>query len=95
MQVISDIQKSILLDFPSVTDAGQFYLTGGTALAEFYLKHRKSNDLDFFTPIDRKKRGSSRNIPGSGLTRSQTWLPTNCWRFSTGPCFAILWTFIA
>lgn len=25
-----------------------FYLTGGTALAEFYLKHRKSDDLDFF-----------------------------------------------
>lgn len=26
-----------------------FYLTGGTALAEFYLKHRLSEDLDFFT----------------------------------------------
>src|SRR3989344_6374510 len=26
-----------------------FYLTGGTALAEFYLKHRYSDDLDFFT----------------------------------------------
>lgn len=26
-----------------------FYLTGGTALAEFYLKHRYSEDLDFFT----------------------------------------------
>lgn len=25
-----------------------FYLTGGTALAEFYLKHRVSQDLDFF-----------------------------------------------
>lgn len=25
-----------------------FYLTGGTALAEFYLKHRLSEDLDFF-----------------------------------------------
>jgi len=25
-----------------------FYLTGGTALAEFYLKHRFSEDLDFF-----------------------------------------------
>jgi predicted nucleotidyltransferase component of viral defense system len=27
----------------------RFYLTGGTALAEFYLKHRISEDLDFFT----------------------------------------------
>lgn len=26
----------------------KFYLTGGTALAEFYLKHRYSEDLDFF-----------------------------------------------
>src|SRR3989344_7262139 len=25
-----------------------FYLTGGTALAEFYLHHRLSEDLDFF-----------------------------------------------
>jgi predicted nucleotidyltransferase component of viral defense system len=26
-----------------------FYLTGGTALAEFYLRHRLSEDLDFFS----------------------------------------------
>lgn len=26
-----------------------FYFTGGTALAEFYLHHRYSDDLDFFT----------------------------------------------
>ncbi|MFH1890894.1 MAG: nucleotidyl transferase AbiEii/AbiGii toxin family protein [Candidatus Kuenenbacteria bacterium] len=26
-----------------------FYLTGGTALAEFYLRHRSSEDLDFFS----------------------------------------------
>ncbi len=32
-----------------------FYLTGGTALAEFYLRHRQSQDLDFFSdqPVDR------------------------------------------
>lgn len=29
--------------------AETFYLGGGTALAEFYLKHRLSEDLDFFT----------------------------------------------
>ena len=27
----------------------KFYLTGGTALAEFYLRHRISEDLDFFS----------------------------------------------
>ena len=29
--------------------ADNFYLTGGTALAVFYLKHRYSEDLDFFS----------------------------------------------
>lgn len=28
---------------------GAFYLSGGTALAEFYLHHRLSEDLDFFS----------------------------------------------
>ncbi len=27
----------------------QFYLTGGTALSEYYLQHRLSEDLDFFS----------------------------------------------
>lgn len=29
-----------------------FYLTGGTALAAFYLNHRESEDLDFFSEIE-------------------------------------------
>lgn len=29
-----------------------FYLTGGTALAEFYLRHRLSEDLDFFSETE-------------------------------------------
>ncbi len=37
--------------FGKIPDADQFHLTGGTALAYFYLKHRRSNDLDFFTPV--------------------------------------------
>lgn len=32
---------------PQITK--RFYLTGGTALAEFYLKHRASEDIDLFT----------------------------------------------
>jgi predicted nucleotidyltransferase component of viral defense system len=37
--------------------AGQFYLTGGSALAAFYLHHRTSLDLDLFSrrPFDPKK----------------------------------------
>ncbi len=30
----------------------QFYLSGGTALAEFYFQHRLSEDLDFFSPVE-------------------------------------------
>ncbi len=40
-QIVAAIRKSPLQD--------QFYLTGGTALAAFYLHHRYSLDLDFFT----------------------------------------------
>ena len=47
--IINNIQKKILNIFPLIPDSNQFYLTGGTALAGFFLSHRKSNDLDFFT----------------------------------------------
>jgi predicted nucleotidyltransferase component of viral defense system len=47
---LTSIQKSLLVDFGKIRDASFFYLTGGTALAEFYLGHRRSYDLDFFTP---------------------------------------------
>jgi predicted nucleotidyltransferase component of viral defense system len=40
-QIVKAISKSPLQD--------HFYLTGGTALAVFYLQHRYSLDLDFFT----------------------------------------------
>ena len=48
--ILSKNQKgllSILAKEKLVTDS--FYLTGGTALAEFYLHHRLSEDLDFFS----------------------------------------------
>jgi predicted nucleotidyltransferase component of viral defense system len=46
---ISKAQKELLKLFSKLPDSSQFYLTGGTALAEFYLGHRKSFDLDLFT----------------------------------------------
>lgn len=52
LEVISPLQQRILALFPSLTDSAQFYLTGGTALAHFYLKHRRSRDLDFFTSLE-------------------------------------------
>lgn len=49
MEILKPLQKELLNSFGLAPDSNLFYLTGGTALAAFYLKHRKSNDLDFFT----------------------------------------------
>ncbi|HLE16449.1 MAG TPA: nucleotidyl transferase AbiEii/AbiGii toxin family protein [Anaerolineales bacterium] len=47
--LLTPIQKQFLRLFSELSDQRYFYLTGGTALAEFYLGHRLSFDLDFFT----------------------------------------------
>lgn len=50
MTILSPDQQKVLSALAgekSITDA--FILSGGTALAEFYLHHRYSEDLDFFT----------------------------------------------
>jgi predicted nucleotidyltransferase component of viral defense system len=49
LEILTPLQKEILSKFASVPESDLLYLTGGTALAAFYLQHRKSNDLDFFT----------------------------------------------
>jgi len=51
VETILSVNQRKVLDAIS-HDAGicrSFYLTGGTALAEFYLHHRLSEDLDFFS----------------------------------------------
>jgi hypothetical protein len=46
------------------TDAGpRFFLTGGTALAAFYLHHRLSVDLDLFTVDDLALREADVSVP--------------------------------
>lgn len=47
--VLTHYQVKILKTFFSSHLGKQFFLTGGTALAAFYLGHRQSQDLDFFT----------------------------------------------
>ena len=49
MELLAEIQKEILAHLRDIPELDAFYLTGGTALSRFYLAHRKSNDLDFFT----------------------------------------------
>ncbi len=47
--ILNSFQLKVLNDFKRSELAKKFYLSGGTALAEFYLHHRLSEDLDFFT----------------------------------------------
>lgn len=46
--ILTPLQKNLLQLFASSQLAKNYYLTGGTALAAFHLKHRISDDLDFF-----------------------------------------------
>ncbi len=49
MEILTDFQKTVLRTFSEQPLFADYYLTGGTALSAFYLKHRYSEDLDFFT----------------------------------------------
>lgn len=49
MEILDSIQRKIITLLRQIPDQESFYLTGGTALSAFYLFHRKSHDLDFFT----------------------------------------------
>lgn len=52
--ILSPAQRALLDRLSRSEFARDFYLTGGTALAEAYLHHRYSEDLDFFTDDARK-----------------------------------------
>lgn len=50
VDILSPLQRRVLdAVFAEEAFGRAFYLTGGTALAAFYLFHRYSDDLDFFT----------------------------------------------
>jgi hypothetical protein len=52
---LDDFQQEVLSAFFRKED--RFFLTGGAALAGFYLGHRKTQDLDLFTTEDRIEDG--------------------------------------
>lgn len=49
IQILTKEQQIILAQVKKEPFFEQFYFTGGTALSAFYLQHRYSEDLDFFT----------------------------------------------
>lgn len=49
IEILTSFQKELLKQISKSILNDDFYLTGGTALSAFYLQHRISEDLDFFT----------------------------------------------
>lgn len=47
--ILTSQQKIFLQEFAKTELSDIFRLTGGTALSAFYLEHRFSDDLDFFS----------------------------------------------
>ena len=54
---LGELQRRFLHEFFSKEN--HFFLTGGAALAGFYLGHRETHDLDLFTLIDAMEEGSA------------------------------------
>ena len=52
MEILERVQKEVFHCLREIPEADSFYLTGGTALSAFYLRHRRSDDLDFFTSTE-------------------------------------------
>ena len=71
-QLLTPLQRTVLdAVFAQEPFAQSFYLTGGTALAAFYLFHRYSDDLDLFTndqPLELVWPALQRLLPQLGLT---------------------------
>jgi predicted nucleotidyltransferase component of viral defense system len=49
MNILTPFQQALLRQWGNSSLNDVFFLTGGTALSAFFLKHRYSDDLDFFT----------------------------------------------
>lgn len=53
-EILTTSQKQVIKIIAAEPRLSNFYLSGGTALSAFYLQHRLSDDLDFFSiePVD-------------------------------------------
>lgn len=63
IRTLTSTQQRFLEAFFQDTDESEpFYLSGGTALAGFYLHHRYSDDLDFFTRSESAVSGADLRV---------------------------------
>jgi hypothetical protein len=70
--ILTPLQRNVLEAFFDTATGSRFFLTGGTALAEYYLRHRYSEDLDFFTTDDGAIPLVRMEMPALGPTLSAT-----------------------
>ena len=71
--ILTPIQRDFLSVFFARPSSKTFFLTGGTAIAEFYLHHRYSEGLDLFT-LDSNALGVMENdIAGIAQEIGCTW----------------------
>lgn len=63
-KVLTPLQIKFLRIFFEQLVGQEFFLTGGTALAEFYLHHRYSQDVDLFTVNEDAFMQVGASIPG-------------------------------
>lgn len=52
LKMFGSRQKTVIEFVFAQSGAAGFYLSGGTALSAYYLNHRDSDDLDFFSEHD-------------------------------------------
>jgi predicted nucleotidyltransferase component of viral defense system len=79
--ILTEGQRAVLRKLAQEKDlAGEYVLSGGTALAAFHLHHRHSDDLDLFTlhPVDalrmrRFMEGIRRHLKGGDLHISRLY----------------------
>lgn len=80
-EILTPLQIALLDEFFSTSAGQSFFLTGGTALAAYYLYHRLSKDIDLFTTNDEafalalESMGEVAETLGCGLIRraSSKW----------------------
>ncbi len=61
--LLTPLQQVFLDEFFLQPAGREFFLTGGTALATFYLRHRYSEDIDLFTLSETALQDVSNSLP--------------------------------
>lgn len=71
--ILTPLQRDFLRAFFAHSPGQTFFLTGGTALAEFYLHHRYSEDVDLFTLERDSLDAMERDLPNIAAEIGCTW----------------------